>query len=297
MNWLSNLKVPYKIVCLIVIAVIALASVGLTGIAYLRDVHSAMDEVANRQTHAVELLGDSAVKVRSLQARVLENLSLTDQNQLVKNKKNIIEYMDQYEANWQEYKALGFNNEAEPVIEQNWADFKKDTLEMLDLSIAGKQNEARDVYNTKGIKAIIGWDNAMTPMRKDIADQTKQINEANSGAVGKAVTSMLIQTFITLVILCFFGWMLINSIVRPLRDIMAGFTRLGNGDFRDDGVVVDRRDEFGEMENMFGDMRRNLAKLLSHHHPHFTANLGVVVVFQVVDHLARIRVRAIVEPG
>ena len=76
---------------------------------------------------------------------------------------------------------------------------------MLDLSIEGKQDEAREIYNTQAIKAIIGWDNAMQPLRKDLTQQTEDLNAANSGAVGSAVMSMLIQTLITLVILCAFG--------------------------------------------------------------------------------------------
>ena len=266
MNWLSNLKVPYKIICMIVITVIALGTVSWTGISYLRSTQSAMNEMANRQTKAVQLLGDAAVIVRSSQARVLENVSLTDQKQLEKNKKNINEYMDQYEKDWQEYKALGFHAEAEPVIEQNWQLFREQMNKMLDLSVSGKQDEARQVYNTQGIKAIIAWDNAMTPLRKDLTAQTEELNAANSGAVGSAVTSMAIQTLITLIIMCLFGWMLINSIVTPLRNIMAGFTRLGEGDFRDDGQVVTRSDEFGDMAVMFATMRQKLGRLLSQTH-------------------------------
>ena len=266
MNWLSNLRVSYKIVCMIVITVIALATVSWTGVSYLQKTQQAMNEMASRQTKAVQLLGDASVVVRSSQARVLENVNMTDPTQLKKNKKNIGEYMDQYEKDWQEYKALGFNAEQEATIEANWKTFRAQMEKMLDLSIEGKQDEAREIYNTQAIKAIIGWDNAMQPLRKDLTQQTEDLNAANSGAVGSAVTSMLIQTLITLVILCAFGWMLIKSIVTPLQRVMAGFTRLGDGDFRDDGLVVTRTDEFGEMASTFADMRHKLAALLQKTH-------------------------------
>ncbi|MCI7329899.1 MAG: methyl-accepting chemotaxis protein [Selenomonadaceae bacterium] len=266
MNWLSNLRVSYKIVCMIVITVIALATVSWTGVSYLQKTQQAMNEMASRQTKAVQLLGDASVVVRSSQARVLENVNMTDPTQLKKNKKNIGEYMDQYEKDWQEYKALGFNAEQEATIEANWKTFRAQMEKMLDLSIEGKQDEARVIYNTQAIKAIIGWDNAMQPLRKDLTQQTEDLNAANSGAVGSAVMSMLIQTLITLVILCAFGWMLIKSIVTPLQRVMAGFTRLGDGDFRDDGLVVTRTDEFGEMASTFADMRHKLAALLQKTH-------------------------------
>ncbi|HBT79877.1 MAG TPA: hypothetical protein DEA67_07435 [Selenomonas sp.] len=266
MNWLSNLRVSYKIFCMIVITVIALATVSWTGVSYLQKTQQAMNEMASRQTKAVQLLGDASVVVRSSQARVLENVNMTDPTQLKKNKKNIGEYMDQYEKDWQEYKALGFNAEQEATIEANWKTFRAQMEKMLDLSIEGKQDEAREIYNTQAIKAIIGWDNAMQPLRKDLTQQTEDLNAANSGAVGSAVTSMLIQTLITLVILCAFGWMLIKSIVTPLQRVMAGFTRLGDGDFRDDGLVVTRTDEFGEMASTFADMRHKLAALLQKTH-------------------------------
>ena len=87
MNWLSNLRVSYKIVCMIVITVIALATVSWTGVSYLQKTQQAMNEMASRQTKAVQLLGDASVVVRSSQARVLENVNMTDPTQLKKNKK------------------------------------------------------------------------------------------------------------------------------------------------------------------------------------------------------------------
>ena len=45
MKWLSNMKVAAKIVCLIAMAGIALATVGWTGASYLRAVQADMDQM------------------------------------------------------------------------------------------------------------------------------------------------------------------------------------------------------------------------------------------------------------
>lgn len=264
MNWFRNLRVAYKIVCLIIVSVLAMVSVGLTGISYLRSTQSAMEQMANKQVQAVQLLGDCSIIVRSMQARILENVSLTDHAQIVKNKKNIQEYMDQYEDAWQKYKALGINGEQESTIEEQWSAFKGHTNQMLDLSVNGDQQGAKNLYNTQAIKEIIGWDDAMQPLRQDLTQQAKDLNEQNSGAVSSAVVNMSVQVLVTLLILCLLGWMLINTIQEPLRSMMAICERLGEGDFRETAARKDRRDEFGEMEKRVDTMRQNLSKLMGH---------------------------------
>jgi len=226
MNWFRNLRVAYKIVCLIIVSVLAMVSVGLTGISYLRSTQTAMEHMANKQVQAVQLLGNCSIIVRSMQARILENVSLTDHAQIVKNKKNIQEYMDQYEDAWQEYKALGLNGEQESTIEAQWSAFKGHTNQMLDLSVSGDQQAAKNLYNTQAIKEIIGWDDAMQPLRQSVTQQAKDINEKNSSAVSSAVINMSVQVLVTLLILCLLGWMLINTIQKPLRSMMATCERL-----------------------------------------------------------------------
>ena len=97
MNWLSNMKVTGKILCLIIMAGLSLAAVGWNATSYLRDLQGDMNRMYTQKMQAVQLLGECSVTVRAMQARILENVSLTDKKQLEKNKRDIQAYMDHYE--------------------------------------------------------------------------------------------------------------------------------------------------------------------------------------------------------
>ena len=264
MSWFNNLKVSGKIICMIVMTGLALALVGWNATSYLRSIQGDMDRMYNRNMQAVRLLGDCSVTVRCMQARILENVSLTDKKQLEKNKKDIQNYMNKYEESWNEYKALGSTVEGAEVVEQHWQGFKTYTNEMLDLSLAGKQEEARALYGTKAIKEIINWDINMVPLRKAVNAEAEEINQQNQAEVVHAILSMSVITLIAMVVMCLFGWTLSRAIRTPLEQMMVACRRLRDGDFRNAERQINRMDEFGDMADMVDSMRQQLNKLMDH---------------------------------
>ena len=263
MGWLKNLRVSYKVVCLIIVAVLSLGFVGWTGVSYLNGVQTAMNDMANRHMKAVQLLGDCSITVRAMQARILETAGVEDRAQIEKNKKDIHDYMDVYEKDWQEYQSLGMHADKEDEVAAHWQAFKTQTDRMLDLCLAGDQKGALDIYNHDGIMAIIAWDDTMRPMREGIQQEAATLNEENSESVANAVKGMLVETLIALVVLGLLAWAITQSIVKPLGKMMADCKRLGDGDFRDEGVHTDeeRADEFGAMAREIADMRTHLGKM------------------------------------
>ncbi|MBQ1868157.1 MAG: methyl-accepting chemotaxis protein [Selenomonas sp.] len=249
---------------MIVMTGLALALVGWNATSYLRSIQGDMDRMYNRNMQAVRLLGDCSVTVRCMQARILENVSLTDKKQLEKNKKDIQNYMNKYEESWNEYKALGSTVEGAEVVEQHWQGFKNYTNEMLDLSLAGKQEEARALYGTKAIKEIINWDNNMVPLRKAVNAEAEEINQQNQAEVVHAILSMSVITLIAMVVMCLFGWTLSRAIRTPLEQMMVACRRLRDGDFRNAERQINRMDEFGDMADVVDSMRQQLNKLMDH---------------------------------
>ena len=170
MKWLSNMKVAAKIVCLIAMAGIALATVGWTGASYLRAVQADMDQMYTQKMQAVRLLSECSITVRAVQARILENVSLTDRKQIEKNKRDIQNYMDAYEKTWREYETLDNGTASTVEVKKHWQDFRGSVDQMMELSLEGNQKGASDLYGTKAIKEIIDWDNSMVPLRQAVND-------------------------------------------------------------------------------------------------------------------------------
>ena len=262
MNWFHNLRVSGKIICMIVMTGLSLALVGWNATAYLRGIQGDMNRMYSQNMQAVRLLGDCSITVRCMQARILENVSLTDKKQLEKNKKDIQNYMNVYEKNWNEYEALGNPVEGSDEVKKHWQGFKSYTNEMLELSLQGKQDEAQKLYGTKAIKEIIDWDNSMVPLRKAVNADAEAINQQNQDEVGNAIISMSIITLVAMAIMCLFGWMLSRAIRKPLAQMMVACQRLRDGDFRNVERQISRQDEFGKMADMVDSMRQHLHKLM-----------------------------------
>lgn len=262
MNWLSNMKVTGKILCLIIMAGLSLAAVGWNATSYLRDLQGDMNRMYTQKMQAVQLLGECSVTVRAMQARILENVSLTDKKQLEKNKRDIQAYMDHYEKTWNTYEALGNEASGAADVKNHWDAFKASTNQMMDFSLAGKQQEAGALYGSKAIKEIIAWDESMVPLRKAVNDDAERINEQNQSKVGHAVVSMSVITLVAMMLMCLFGWMLSKAIRTPLQQMIMACERLRDGDFRDVPRELCRADEFGHMADIIDAMRQQLHKLM-----------------------------------
>ena len=262
MKWSSNMKVTAKIVCLIAMAGIALATVGWTGASYLRAVQADMDQMYTQKMQAVRLLSECSITVRAVQARILENVSLTDRKQIEKNKRDIQNYMDAYEKTWREYETLDNGTASTVEVKKHWQDFRGSVDQMMELSLEGNQKGAIDLYGTKAIKEIIDWDDSMVPLRQAVNDEAEAINNQNQQEVRTAIYSMSIKTLVAMVLMGVFGWMLIRTITHPLTEMIGVCQRLSAGDFRQTARQINRNDEFGDMANIVTMMREKLNGLM-----------------------------------
>ncbi len=263
MNWLNNLKVSGKIACLIVMAVLALIAVGWNSVLYLHSIQADMDNMYAKKMQSVRLLGDCSITVRAIQSRILENVMLTDQEQMSKNKQDVDKYMQRYDAIWAEYRALGEQTEGIDTVEKHWLDFKGSAGEMMELSLKGQQEEARALYGTKAIKEIIAWDKSMSPLRKAVYDEAEAINNQNQEEANMAVWSMGIITLVAVVLMGLFGGVLVQAIRKPLAEMVTACRHLQAGDFRQMALPSRRLDEFGEMAAVVEDVRVSLSSLMS----------------------------------
>ena len=87
MNWLANSRMVYKLGMLILIALVALCTIGYTGYYYLGQANKAMDTMYDDRLIPVKLLNESRSHARGINGAVLEMMLTTDakKNQELKN--------------------------------------------------------------------------------------------------------------------------------------------------------------------------------------------------------------------
>ena len=101
MGWMNNIKVAYKIVLLVLIAVIGMAIIGFTGYLFLNKAGKDMDTMYTHKLQAIRILGEQVDSMRVIQVRAMQ--AIADPARIPELKTSIAKEAKDYETNWVEY--------------------------------------------------------------------------------------------------------------------------------------------------------------------------------------------------
>ena len=265
MGWMNNIKVTYKIVLLVLVAVIGMAVIGFTGYSFLNKAGQDMDTMYSHKLQAIRIMGEEIDNMRVVQLRAMQMIA--DPARIPELKKNIDNQIQAYETGWTEYEKLaaGVPEAAEklPETKANWDRFKSGILNIESIAAAGNTAGALEAYNSKTKQDTTDLRNKLGALLKTAEKNAANINEQNAADNHSAIMSMVVKTGVALVLLILLSVALIQAITAPLRDMITACQALKNGDFRLSGnKAVDRGDEFGEVEKELLAMREALNKLM-----------------------------------
>src|SRR5574344_94463 len=249
MGWMNNIKVAYKIVLLVLIAVIGMAIIGFTGYLFLNKAVQDMDSMYSHKLQAIRILGEEVDSMRVIQVRAMQ--AIADPSRIPELKTGMAKEIKDYEANWAEYEKLGLavpeTAEKIPETKANWERFKADMQSVVATAETGNTKAALDNYNSKGKKDTADLRDRLAALLKVAVKDADAINQQNVVDNKAAITSMAVKTAVALVLLIVLSLALIRAITSPLQAMIAACRALKNGDFRLSGTrAIDRADEFGE---------------------------------------------------
>ena len=261
MGFLNNIKVSCKIALMVIVAVIGMAGIGFTGYVYLNQAGDGMNTMYSKKTIAVRALGDSIESMRVAQVRLIQGIA--DPARAKTNAKQLVTEMEKLKKFWAEYESVGKKNE----------EITK-SIQLFDTAISRAMKKAADGdtaaaladYNASGDSGknvTIKLRDQLSKLQKSVVAETAQLNETNMAANSKAITFMIIQVVVTLLILVGLCVLITGTITAPLDKVIQVCRNLKEGDFRTtENLKSGRTDEFGEVENELSAMREALNKLL-----------------------------------
>ena len=264
MGWLNDLKVKFKIMSMVVIAVVALAFVSYNGYSSLERADQGMQRLASDSMMALEYLGEARVDTRLIQVRSIQ--AIADPTRTETIAKDVPKDVQGYEEAWAKYVAVvsKYPAYAEGVskVDGIWKNYKQTIQRMTELSLAGQREESMALYNAKGKDEMI--------QLRDTMNELQEITNTNANALAKkniednasAVRQMIIMSGIALVLLVIVWIWVVGAITTPLQRMVDMCRNLKRGDFRDTPLDVTHADEFGEMAHELVDMRREVSGLL-----------------------------------
>ena len=229
MNVLNNVKVAYKILVLVVVAVIAMLAIGWTGYSHLKNADDMLDNMYSRKLTAIVNLSKARVVSRRMEADTLRAIAENKPEGIQKARAAINEDIKDYEEAWNAYKeAAKFAPEAAakfPGLDQQWESYKKVTIEIAELGAANKNAEALNLFQNQGERELAGMKQKSDELQKIATDNAEKLHVQSAEDMKSAIESMMLKTLIALLLLAAFSWLSasrISGLFRRTSDASPG---------------------------------------------------------------------------
>lgn len=259
---LKNIPIRFKILSLVVVAIIGMAFIGFNGYRGLSHASDDMENMYSRKLQATKLLGNEINYMRMVQVRIVKHV-LDPKDAKVKS--SIHDAMDSFEKEWPAYKDLGSRvpETAADIAqaEANWQKFKQGVLEAERLADKGDTQAAWNYY--QGVEAGVTQDllKNLTTLQKIANDNADKLNEDVAASLSSNIWFMTVVTIACLTLLGLMSYFVIREIISSISQMIANCRQMGDGDFRHQ-PLLGRGDELGEMDAALHEMRTKLNKLM-----------------------------------
>ena len=267
MNWLSNIRMAYKILCLAFVAAIGLAAVSFTGFSSLQKAETTVNTLGSTYLPAQQYLAEDQLNMRKIQSAMLEAVATPKPERRVKMRNDLNDKYDgDFMAAWNSYKELMESDMAvQPKLadtEQKWQDYKKVSGDVIDLTIAGRVDDASALYGGDGIKKLNALKESLTDLQDSCNEEIKASQQANSETSAATNRMMIVISVVAFLLLFLAANYIIREITSALKQMIIVCRALKDGDFRDNGITLERGDELGEMWSALLEVRTNLHGLM-----------------------------------
>lgn len=267
MKWLNNIRMKYKILCLILIAALGMAAITHTGYRYILSSEVNMDLVSKGILPSTRSVDAVQIVMRKIQAGMLEAIAAKDQSRKEKMKKDLTDvYVPEYEAAWKEFKTVAQQDPAAaeriPELEKDWEAYRATAQQVMDLAIQGKADEASSLYTATGVKQLNAMKNVLLDLQQNYEKQANAVTEEMDANASHMHVLMIVIALFSVVVLLGAGLFIIREITNALATMKRSCEVLAQGDFSEPKEHVAREDEFGEMADVLRRMRSNLKQLI-----------------------------------
>lgn len=267
MGWINNIKVAYKLLILAIVAVIGMLSIGYSGWSALSKTKSDMDNMYQKSVKGLEYIGNIRYGMRYAQGMtVIMTTVKNDPQRMTDLEKKYQAGAAEIDANLAEYEKLVADDKEKMAAfteaKDQWQKLKQNLNKSSQLSQAGKPEEGLAVYAGDGAKLAAALGKSLGDISAAESAKADSVNKQNDEDTSAAIRNMIIQLFLTLIVLVAAALWITREITNPLHKMMAALERLKNGDFSEHERSIMRGDEFGLMADKVASVRVELNQLM-----------------------------------
>ena len=261
---MNNVTVSFKILLLVLIALVGMAVIGFRGWSGLSKAGADMSNMYEKNLRAIALIGDEIEAMRVIQVRTYQ--AIADPVRAAEVKKGAVKKSADFEKKWAEYEqiAASMPELAGQVAKckDAWKKFHASFESTMAIAETGNSAGGLAEYNKSMKQATVDLRDGLAKLLKATEEQAAAIEAQNNEDNRAAVVSMTIITLVAVVILIALSVMLIKAITAPLADMIDLADKLKDGNFHRTGERTTRGDEFGDAQRAMFDMRESLNKFM-----------------------------------
>ena len=259
MRWFGNMKVRGKILFLVVLMIVLLGAVGYTGYHFNTKAARGMESIYADRLIPAELLFDSLVQGRGIQANLFALMLTTDEKENQRLLSDIVRRKDIVDKNIEAFSKGNLSATEKTQLEnarKELALYRPITAQAMELAKANKNKEAYELFAREGLPIFEHYQAAIRSLSNYGKDAARIMHEQNSKDAATALYMIVGIVLAAVVFALLFGLFIASRISAPLRTVVALAGRASNGDLtivrEEFGIAT--RDELGIMADALAEM-------------------------------------------
>ena len=260
MNFFMNMSTKGKILALVLIMAVLLSGVGFLGYDSATKADEAMDGMYANSLVPVELIFDSLVQGRAIEANLYSLMLTTDEKENQELLADIQRRRDTVDSNIAAYEKTNltdFEKEHLPKAKEFLMQYRPFVAKTQELARENKNAEAYQLFKTQALPLFDKYQaemRALGEFNRELALKTYQKNNMDSRTTIRIILGISLGAIILAVLL---GLFIASRIAGPLNRLRAGVEKFAGGDLTVH-FEAKTKDEIGRMGASLEEMGKKL---------------------------------------
>lgn len=261
---IKNFKIKNKLFILVITSIIFLISISAIGYVYMNQMSNNTEEMYKERLIPIKNINLIRNNNRALDSFVLELIITDERAKQVDLETKINERFEQNSQLMAEYEGTGLNAEEKQNfnhLQEHLKAYERELNGIVDLALAGKSMDAYTAYSTKlsNVRvAVSGYSDVISDSNIKASEHLNQVNEKMKN---QATMIMLFVSLLAAVLFTGIGFVIINLITNPVKQIQNLMSKAEKGDFTIQGKI-DSKDEIGQLTGSFNSMINGIQGLI-----------------------------------
>lgn len=269
MKWIRNLRIINKLRCITALFFLALVCVGGIGCYYLQQAHQDLEDMYNNHLLAIKWMNDNRNQARAVEADLYRLMLSRDEAEIQQLHADIARRVGIFDANLQAYEQTPLDAvevDTLDVLRSALAEYRVNREPVLALT-KNKQGEAAyALYNQRVRQPGEAVHKQLIALSDYITQKGEATNQESRRQLQQSFVLLLVSIALFISGLGGLGWLLAQSITRPLQAAVRQVEAMAGGDYRQHMPerYLQATEESGSLAKAFQRMSAATGGLIRH---------------------------------